>query len=66
MQHIRDVRKELSEVFANLKSGDLKAPEATEMINCTGKIIASLKVELEFYSLCKTTPNIPFLSDPDA
>ncbi|NRE46698.1 hypothetical protein [Burkholderia pseudomallei] len=67
MKNIRDVRDELAGVFADLKSGKLKPADAAELNNAAGKIISSLKVELEYYGQRKEKPNIPFLgSGPNA
>ena len=61
MKNITELRAELSEVFAGLKSGALQPKEAAEMNNTAGKMINSAKIELEYYALKKETPNIPFL-----
>jgi len=60
MKNIKEVRTELSKVFDELKSGQLKSADAKELNNCAGKIINSLKVELEYHSLRKETPKIEF------
>lgn len=61
MNNIKEVRNELSKVFDELKSGQLKSADAKELNNCAGKIINSLKVELEYHALRKETPQIDFL-----
>jgi len=62
MKDINEVREELSKVFADLRSGEIKASTASELNNCAGKIINSLKVELEYFALKKETPEIPFFN----
>lgn len=62
MNNLKELREELSEVFARLKGGSLDAKDAKELNNSAGKIINSAKVELEYYNLRKETPNIPFIS----
>lgn len=62
MKNINEVRDELSKVFEELKSGQLKSADAKELNNCAGKIINSLKVELEYSALRKEQPNIEFLN----
>lgn len=61
MKNITEVREQLSEVFAMLKAGSIQPGTATELNNAAGKIINSLKVELEYYSQRKEKPEIPFL-----
>ncbi|VVE82662.1 hypothetical protein [Pandoraea sputorum] len=65
MKNIRDVRAELSKVFDDLKAGRLKPAEASELNNAAGKIINSLKVEIEYYALRKEKPKIDFLDGAD-
>jgi hypothetical protein len=55
------LRERLSNVFDNLESGDMKAQVAKELNNTAGKIIASVKLELEYFALRKEPPDIPFI-----
>lgn len=61
MKNITEVREQLADVFAQLKSGAISPGVATELNNAAGKIINSLKVELEYFSLRKEKPEIQFL-----
>jgi hypothetical protein len=61
MNNISEVRAELAAVFKGLKEGTVSAKDAGELNNCAGKIINTLKVELEFAALRKESPNIPFM-----
>lgn len=61
MKNIGEVRKELSEVFYRLKTGQMGTKEASEMNNAAGKIINSCKVQLDYLHLSKREINIPFL-----
>lgn len=63
MKNITEVRAQLSEVFEMLKSGAIQPGTATELNNAAGKIINSVKVELEYYALRKEKPEIPFLKN---
>ena len=63
MKNINELRNKLSEVFEDLRNGNLKTAEAAELNNTAGKIINSTKVELEYYVLRKESPNIKFLSE---
>ena len=62
MRNINEVREELAEVFAGLKAKSITPKEAKEMNNAAGKIINSVKVELEYMNLRDETPEIPFLN----
>ena len=62
MKNITDIRLELSSVFDGLKCGTISAKDAKELNNSAGKIINSLKVELEYYALRKEKPDIEFMN----
>jgi len=61
VKNITDLRKELCTTFDDLKSGVILPKVATEMNNSAGKIINTIKVQLEYSVLTKTKPKIPFL-----
>ena len=61
MKNITELRTRLTEVFNGLESGDVDVKVASEMNNSAGKIINTLKVQLEHASLQKKEPNIDFL-----
>ena len=55
-------KEEPDKVFDELKSGELKPSVVSEMSNAAGKIIDSLKVELEYYGMRKEKPDIKFFT----
>lgn len=55
------LRGELLSVFDGIKSGSIAVPVAKELVNTAGKIISSVKVQLEYAYLRKETPVIEFL-----
>ena len=61
MKNMDEVREALSAVYQGLKAGTIKPHEACEMNNACGKIINTVKLELEYYALIKETPKIKFL-----
>lgn len=61
MQNIVEVREQLTEVFKDLRSGILEPKVAAELNNSAGKIINTIKVELEYFALRKEKPKIKFL-----
>ena len=61
MKTISDVRDQLSEIFHELRGGEIKPNEADSLANIAGKMIASAKVQLDYYALTKTKPEIHFL-----
>lgn len=62
MKTIDDLRTSLSELFEGLKSGAADVKVASEMNNTAGKLINTLKVQLDYAALRKEEPNIPFLN----
>lgn len=61
MKNIKDLRDSLLESFEALKEGKLKAKEAKEITNMSGKIILSAKVELDYNKFMKLGRKIDFL-----
>lgn len=61
MKNITDLRNELCNTFESLKTGVMEPKVAKEMNNAAGKVINTVKVQLEYATMCKKKPNIPFL-----
>jgi 5-formyltetrahydrofolate cyclo-ligase len=61
MKNAEELRGELSQTFAQLKAGAIKPREAAELANLAGKMIASAKVQVEYFALRKESPRIAFL-----
>ena len=60
---IAELRTELQVIFRELRDGKLEPKQAKEMNNAAGKIIGTLKVELEYAHLRGDKPDIAFLDD---
>lgn len=63
MNTASELRAALSQVFDQLKAGEIKPGEAAELANLAGKMIASAKVQVEYAALRKDVPLISFLKD---
>ena len=61
MKDVVELRKYLSEVFDELRSGSISANEASELANIAGKMINSAKVQIEYHALRQDEPKIKFL-----
>lgn len=61
MKNAEELRSELAQTFAQLKAGEIKPSEAAELANLAGKMIASAKVQVEYFALRKESPRIAFL-----
>lgn len=66
MKNVTELRDQLSQVFTDLRGGDIKHTDAAELANIAGKMINSAKVQLDYYALRKEAPNIDFLKSNDA
>jgi hypothetical protein len=62
MKNVNELRDQLAIVFAGLQSGNIPHKDAAELANLAGKMINSAKVQVEYYTLRKESPEIPFLS----
>lgn len=61
MKNCDELRAELAMTFERLKAGEIKPGEAAELANLAGKMIASAKVQVEYFALRKESPRIKFL-----
>jgi hypothetical protein len=61
MKNVITLRKELCEVFDELRAKTIECKHAKEIVNAAGKIINTVKLELEYAALRKETPVIEFL-----
>lgn len=48
MNNIKELRDELIKSFNDLKSGKIKAKDAKELTNISGKILISAKIQLDY------------------
>lgn len=58
------LRKELANLYGQLKRGDVSDKDAAELTNIAGKMISTAKCQVAYYALRKEdVPNITFLQD---
>ena len=62
MQNIKELRDSLTENYELLKNQKMSIKLAKELANTSGKVLTSLRVELEYDKMTDTTPNIEFLN----
>lgn len=61
-KNIDELRNGLLDAYEWVKADPRRANQVKEMVNAAGKVIGSLKLELEYSMLRKESPNIPFLN----
>ena len=61
MQNITELRKSLADNYTRMKAGKMNIALGKELSNAAGKIIGSLKVELEYKQLVGNKDSIDFL-----
>ena len=59
--NIEDLRTDLVDVFQRLKEKRISAKDAKELVNCSGKIILSARVELDYHKFLGDKNKIDFL-----
>lgn len=62
--NIHELTASIAQLFADIGNEAVKANIAKEMNNSAGKIVATIKVQLEYSALRKEAPNIAWLA-PD-
>ena len=63
MKNVIALRDELSQLYEKVLAGEVDSKTADSLTNIAGKMINSVKLELEYSSLKKTVPSISFLND---
>lgn len=56
ISNMTDLRRELCDVIERVKKDRAYVPQAVEITNAAGKIINSIRVELEYAKVAKTVP----------
>lgn len=65
MKNITEMRKRLATVFDDLEKGTIDPRVAKQMNNSAGKILYSIRVELEQASLRCEKPDVDWLKKPE-
>ena len=60
---VNDLRSILAEEIQKIRSGNTTAANVNAIVNATGKILTTVKMEIEYNKLMGKTPVIPFISD---
>lgn len=60
-KNITELRNELLESFDLVKKDPRRLAQAQELANTAGKVIASVKLQLEYSLMLNQEPEIPFL-----
>lgn len=61
MENISELRKSLADNYTKMKSGKMSLNTGKELSNCAGKIINSIKVELEYNNMLGIKEKIKFM-----
>jgi len=60
---IDDIRTVLVDEINKIRSGSTTAANVNAVTNATGKILSTVKLELEYNKLLGKTPHIPFIEN---
>lgn len=66
MKHISELQEQMSQVFKELRAGQIKREDAAELANIAGKIIGIQKTQLGYHMLRSEAPDMPFLAATSA
>ena len=62
MNTAEQMTTELQDVFAKLKSGEIKHNDAAQLANLAGKMVSMAKIQLQYHQDRKETPEMAFFS----
>lgn len=63
---VNDLRTILAEEIGKIRSGETTAANVNAIVNATGKILTTVKMEIEYNKLIGKTPQIDFINPPAA
>lgn len=58
---VNDLRSILAEEIQKIRKGETTAANVNAVTNASGKILSTIKMEIEYNKLLGQTPNIPFI-----
>jgi poly(3-hydroxyalkanoate) synthetase len=61
MKNIVELRENLADNYEKMKANEMELKMGKELANTAGKVINTLKVELEYKKLTNNKDKIPFL-----
>ena len=61
ISNMTDLRKEMCSTLVSLKAKRIEPQIAQEINNAAGKIISSVKVEMDYARQCKVLPELEFM-----
>ena len=62
MKNLLDLRNQLVTVFDKLRDGEIELAQAKEINNAAGKIISTVRCQLEYSKLRNEKPKIDFIN----
>ena len=63
---MNELRAVLADEIAKIREGTTTAAQVNAISNATGKILSTVRLEMEYYKLVGGTPNIPMMLGPAA
>ena len=61
LKTVNDMRIMLTEEIIKLRNGETSAANVNAIVNATGKILSTVKMEIEYNKLLGKVPTIPFI-----
>ena len=61
MKNMNDIRTMLSEEISKLRNKETTPSNVNAIVNATGKILSTIKMELEYAKLTNKKPNVDFI-----
>ena len=61
MQNLKELRKDLAENYTQMKAKEMDLKMGKELANTAGKILTSIKIELEYNSMMGIKEEIEFM-----
>jgi len=61
LKTVTDIRDMLTEEITRLRNGDTTPAAVNAIVNATGKVLSTVKMEIDYNKLVGRMPEIPFI-----
>jgi len=65
MTNVTKLRESLTDVYEKVLSGEMKLDTAAQLTNCAGKIIGTVRIEMDYARMTDTKPDIEFMKNKE-
>jgi len=66
VKDVKELRVSLTDVFKKLQNDKIAPEKASQLVNCAGKIIGTIRIEIEYAQAREEKPSIEFMDEKES